>query len=599
MFVPSLGLTPHKNRWFFAASRTWVWLLLLLLAGPAWGAEPVTVTIDGVADEMLENVQAAIAVPFGLTREGAIDRPWLDRFRLQIPERVRAALEPYGYFSARTEVTVETPSPDEVVLLVQVQPGAAVRLDAVKVALAGPGRNEPKLRMLADSFPLHQGDILRQDHYEQAKGALIAQAVDLGYLYASFERHLLVVDRDTLRSEIELELDTGPLLFFESVLIHGAPNYPDPFLRRYLDFQEGERFSYHRLGQTQINYLDSDRFKDVLITPHLELVHEQSVPISIQLVPSDRRRLRPGIGYGTDTGPRASLRYQDVNIFHLGHELKIDTSVSTVKQEVEANYLIPSPTALQNVTALRFNLKSEKTDTYTSRLISTELERIHSLGPGLLGSLFLRLLDEDYRVGLTNNRSYMVLPGGRFSAHHFSDPVHPREGFLFGMEIRGTHPVLGSDSKLFQVLGNADYLLPLPWRLSLLTRGQCGTTLVSDKLAEIPTSLRFFAGGDKSVRGYAYQSLGPTDASGKVVGGKHMLAGSLELERGIFKDWGIASFYDVGNAFNAPGNVAWAQGAGLGVRYYSVVGPLRLDVAKRFGHHRRGYRLHISVGLSW
>jgi len=116
---------------------------------------------------------------------------------------------------------------------------------------------------------------------------------------------------------------------------------------------------------------------------------------------------------------------------------------------------------------------------------------------------------------------------------------------------------------------------------------------------DVPIPFRFFTGGDSSVRGYAYQSLGPKDARGNVVGGKHLLAGSIELERAIGTDWGIAAFYDAGNAFDDFGSFQLAQGVGLGVRYYTPVGPIRLDLARQAGVSDPQYRFHFTVGMQF
>lgn len=573
--------------------------LILGLAAPGFAADQLELQVHGLEGELLANVRAAVTPPVGLIRDGRLDRPWLERFRRQVPGLVRAALVPYGYFDPTVEVKIQESGGGKALLAVEVAAGKPVRVATVQLVLKGPGREEPQLRSMLATFPLQVGAVLRQEVYEAGKGALKSRAIDLGYLDATYVVHQLAVSRVDLRADIHLELETGPLYFFGPTLIHGDVDYPDAFLRRYLAFRRGERFAYPLLGQTQINLLDSDRFKDVLITPQRDLPTGQEVPIGIQLIPSERRRLRPGIGYGTDTGVRGSLRYQDVNLFHLGHELKVETGLSQVKKTLGADYLVPSPTALDNLTALHGSFDRENTDTYTSSKISVELERIHRLNSIALGSLFVRLQREDYQVGLSDSRSKMVIPGVRLTLRDLSDLIRPRSGYRLNLEVRGSHPALASDTELLQVLGDANLLLPLPWRLSLLGRSSWGWTLQSDPLAEIPASLRFFAGGDQSVRGYSYRSLGPRDASGEVVGGKQLATGSLELERAIGSDWGVACFYDTGNAFNSLNDLQWAQAAGIGVRYYTLIGPLRFDLARRVGEETGAYRVHISVGFVW
>jgi len=153
------------------------------------------------------------------------------------------------------------------------------------------------------------------------------------------------------------------------------------------------------------------------------------------------------------------------------------------------------------------------------------------------------------------------------------------------------------DTSLVQILAEGSYLVPLRWRLALHTRAQAGVSLLSDPLSDIPPSLRFFAGGDQSVRGYSYKSLGPRDASGKVVGGKQLLTSSIELERALFRDWGVSLFYDAGNAFNSFSAVSLFQGAGVGLHYYTSVGALNLSVARQLGVDNPSFHIHFTVGF--
>jgi translocation and assembly module TamA len=164
--------------------------------------------------------------------------------------------------------------------------------------------------------------------------------------------------------------------------------------------------------------------------------------------------------------------------------------------------------------------------------------------------------------------------------------------------VRGTHEIFGSGTSFGQILGEGNLLIPLPHRFSLFSRLQAGATYLPDPFQDLPATLRFFAGGDHSVRGYAYQSLGPKDSSGNVVGGRNLLVGSLQLERGFGKNWGGLIFYDLGNAFNNFQDIHFAQGAGIGVRYYTRVGPIEVDLARQINVDNPGFRLHVIVGFS-
>jgi len=559
--------------------------------------EPLQVIVVGVKGDELKNVQLALTLPAGLVHEGKVDKLWLDRFRNQIPEKVRQALEPFGYYDVRTKVSVETVEEGIYRLHVEVEPGKPVLVTSVKTSIRGQGAEEKALKELLKAFPLKNGDVLLHQKYEEAKGNLKTEALNLGYLDADFSVQAIRVSRAKRSAEIELTLETGSRYYFGEVRIEGAPEYPERFLRRYLNFQSGEAFSYPKIFQTQLNFNNSDRFQEVVILPEKESAKESWVPVQIRLTLSRPKRLRFGIGYGTDTGARITGNYQDFNFNHWGHELHAEANISERLQSFVTRYVMPSISDLNSFTSLRGGIEHERTKTYDSRAISFELEHTLSLGRGRLGSGYLQVRQEDFEVGEQDGRSRLVMPGIRFNERHYDDLVRPRKGYRYALELRGTDEFLGSDTGFLQLLLSGDLIVPLPWRFSFYGRAQGGFTLLSDPLRDLPPSVRFFAGGDRSVRSYVYQSLGPRDASGKVVGGKHLLVGSIELEKAIARIWAVAAFYDVGNAFNDFRKIDPQQGVGLGLRIYTPIGPIRLDVARQVGVRDPDFRIHLTVGF--
>ena len=572
-------------------------IICTCFALPAPAAEPIEIVVEGITGDALKNVEEALVIPHGLVRDGKVDRLWLDRFVGQADEKIRTALEPYGYYNATATVIVEESKEGEYRLRVRVQPGNQVRIEELKVSLQGTGAKERQLLDLVAAFPLEKGGVPLQQEYEQAKKSLKSMAVTLGYLDAEFSRHEIRITKSASIARIELVLDTGGRYFFNGVRIEGAPDYPDAFLRRNLAFKPGEPFSYAKLGESQLNFSNSDRFKKVVITPEKEKGEGFKVPVLVQLEPVPRRSLRPGIGYGTDTGARFSLLYRDLNMFHQGHEFYSNLYIAEKLQGLATGYIMPDSVDIRSSTTLQLNLQREEVTTYVSRLIAMELDRSRGFGRGELGTAYIKLQQEDFTIGAQNSGSRLVLPGLRFSGNHYDNPVRPAQGYHYELELRGTHPFLGSDTELLQFVGNGSYLFALPWRLSLHTRAVAGITLFSDPLQDLPPSLRFFAGGDQSVRGYSYKSLGPRDATGQVAGGKHLLTTSVELERALFKNWGVSAFYDVGNAFNSFTRIDMFQGAGIGLHYYTPIGALNLSLARQIGLDNPDYHIHFTVGF--
>lgn len=560
-------------------------------------ADQVEVVVEGIADDALENVRAALALPHGLVRDGKVDRLWLDRFAGQADEKIKAALEPYGYYNAQDTITVEEPEKGDFRVRVVVRPGNQVRIEELRVSLQGPGATAEQLRDLVAAFPLEKGGILLQQEYEQAKKALKSTAVSLGYLDADFPTHEIRINKGASSARVELVLDTGTRYSFDGIRIEGEPDYPDDFLRRNLAFRSGDIFSYAKLGETQLNFSNSEHFKKVIITPEKQKAEGFKVPVLVQLTPAPRWSLRPGIGYGTDTGARLSLRYRDLNMFHLGHEFYSNLFIAENLQGLATGYVWPDSKDIKSSTTLQLNLQRDDVTTYVSRLIAVELDRNRSLGHGDLGTAYIKLQQEDFTIGAQNSGSRLVLPGLRLNGDHYDNLIRPAHGYHYGFDLRGTHSFLGSDTELLQLVSDGSCLFALPWRLSLHARATAGITLLSDPLKDLPPSLRFFAGGDQSVRGYTYKSIGPRDATGQVVGGKHLLTGSVELERALFKNWGVSAFYDAGNAFNSFVKVSMFQGAGIGLHYYTPIGALNLFLARQIGIANPGYHIHFTVGF--
>jgi translocation and assembly module TamA len=572
-----------------------------LLVGPVGtlhAADPVEIEVNGIEGDAQKNVEETLALPAGLVRDGVVDQLWLKRFAGRAAQQARLALEPFGYYHAQVGVSIREVKPGRNYrLVVQVTPGEPVRVGEVAVELKGPGAGDRQLTRLAAGFPLAKGDVLLQTEYEHAKGNLQARAVALGFLDAAYTRHEIRIAPGELTARIRLTLETGARYFFDGVHIEGAGDYPEAYINRFVTFKQGEIFSSAKLAETQLNFTNSERFRQVVVTPEKEKAVDQRIPVLVQLTPAPRRSIRPGVGYGTDTGARFTVRYRDLNLFHLGHDLDLNLYAAERLQGFAGRYTIPSSRDIKSSTMFQLNLQQEDVDTYQTRLVAVEVDENRSFGRGELGTAYVKVQQERFTIAGQTSGSRLVLPGFRFSKEYFDDPVRPRRGFRYAVDIRGTSQVIGSDSALGQMIAEGNVLLPLPWRMGLQLRSKLGGTMLLDPLSDIPPSIRFFAGGDQSVRGYGYQSLGPRDATGQVVGGRHLIFASAELERHLYKNWGVSIFHDVGNAFSDLNDIKLFQAFGVGAHYYTPVGGLNLSIAKPLDSGWTRYRIVFTVGF--
>lgn len=587
-----------------------VWLLCLFLfllwpanfrnmTAVAYAEEPIDIIVTGVEAEARNNVLEALALPPSLVTDGKTDRQWLERFARQAEAKVLAALEPFGLYNASVTIHVDNPEKDRYILRVNVTPGRPVILSDVHVEVTGPGAAEAPLLEFAAAFPLKKGDVLLHRPYEEARQNIQMKAHDLGYLDADYTIHEIRINADATSAIVTLVLDTKEKYYFSTITLEGAPDYPDAFLRRYVPIAQGDVFSNAKLAETQYLLSNSERFRLVTVDARKEEAQNHQVPIRILLTPAAGISLRPGIGYGTDTGARFALRYRDLNVFSRGHEFNSNLFISERLQGLAANYIFPDSANIRSYTSAQFNIQREDAETYINSYVALELARTISFSKARQASVYIRFQQESYTIGDQDDTSRYVLPGIRFSDNYYDNLLRPTRGFRYALDLRGTNTALGSTTQLLQLIAEASHVLTLPWRLSLLTGAKTGITFFSDPLDDLPPSLRFFAGGDQSVRGYAYQSLGPCDSSGEVVGGKHMFAGHIDLQRAILEDWAVSLFYNAGNAFNSATDITLYQAVGAGIHYFTPVGALNLFVARQIAKDDPQFRIHFTVGFEF
>ena len=580
--------------------RFYLILFTLLLLPMTSSAKSVRLNIQGVDKELHKILESALALPASLISEDKINRSWLRYHQRQLPELVSASLEPYGYFHSQVESQVEEIKQGEYQLNVEVKPGQPLKVSTLELNVTGPGDSFPPLLQLLDSFPLHVDDILRQDIYKEGKAELLKGAVNLGYFDAKFQQHQILVNRDTQQVNIILQLESGARFQFGKTVFMDHGEYQERFLRRYLSYQEWDYFSQKKLDQTRKRMRDANLFRSINIQPVRDQVEEQQIPIKIDLKPAPRHQFFPGIGYGTDSGVRGSLRYRNRNLFHRGHEFQGDLRISEKNQYFLTTYTIPDLDHLDRMTRFHAGIIHEDNTSYESDKLFTEAEYIRPFYKKLNASLFIRQERERYWINDDSSElSRLLLSGVRLSWSQVDDLINPHRGIQMRLKLKGGADALFSNIDFLQFIGNITTIHPLPQKLSLVLHLRGAATWHSSSFNRIPASLRFFPGGGEGVRGYKYKTLGPKDNDGDYIGGKHLLVANIGLEKKLNPDWGIVIFTDIGNSFNKWSDYNTKQGAGIGANYYTSIGPLHFDVARPIGDQKKKWRLSLSIGAAW
>ena len=577
-------------------------LLMLALAAPAWAEVPLqgkkisTIKITGLSGEEQRN--AEIFLQLNRIKGEAIngDNEHYANYLLeQGKKQIGQSLQPFGYYQPAVSYTIENKGQDELTVIYQVKAGQPVRLKQVQVDLSGAAREDRRFQQLLADNPLQTGEPLNHKAYEEYKGKFEGLAQDRGYFDGDFTRHQIAVHKGERRADVDLAYASGPRYTNGPASFRsrdgGQLPLDEDFLQRYVQSAPGQPYLASERSQLQQDLQSSDYFAEVLVggEPNRE---NKTVPLDTQLTMNKNKHYLYGIGYSTDAGIRGRFDFDRRWINSRGHKFSLNTTLSQKDSSVDATYRIPAANPATDYYYGRAGAQYKTTDYRNSYLYA---EGGYNFKRGNWNHLYAAGLSKDnFRIGLTRADTNLLYPRARWTYTSTKNILDPKNGFQARAEVLGGVKGLISNVNFAQLNLDARYLYSFAPKQRLILKANGGATWTDD-FARLPPRLRYFAGGDRSLRGYDYERIGPRDASGTNVGGRYRYLGSAEYEYYFRDDMAAALFLDAGDAFKAKAKTKF--GAGLGFRYYSPVGPIRLDVGHGFDKKLGDkYRLHLTIG---
>lgn len=550
----------------------------LLLAGilSAISAAAGEVRIEGLEGDMLNNAKRHVVLYQRMDDEKLSVR-WRKTLYEDAPEQIRASLQPFGYYNAKVEGTL-TENADKWTAVYRVDPGRPVKVSAVDIRWEGAGAERPELIKALEKFPLKPRDVFVHQIYEDGKAALQDVAYELGFVKVKPVQHVVRVNPEENTAIIQLTLDTGPLYYFGKITLRQDVIAPE-LLQQFVDLKEGEPYSNQDLMEFQQGLTSSGWFSVVEVKPDFDAARNAVVPINVDLTPSKKHKLELGLGYATDVGVRGSVRWTNNRVNRLGHQAGASLTLARVTGTVSANYQIPIRNPRTDRLAFTTTYEYENLNDTDRDTVNLEAAFLHrTLDQKNYFKWFGDFRYERFSAGEEDNvTTHLVSPGVIARRRVLEKAEFIRRGYSVSADVRVASSALLSDTSFVRSDFNAVYLYPIGSRGRLNLRGEIGLSWVED-FDKYPASLRFFAGGDQSVRGYDYQDLGPTDSKGGVIGGKNLLVGSLEYDHRIVGKWVGAGFVDAGNAYDDTFDKVYV-GAGVGVRWLAPFGSVRVDLA--------------------
>lgn len=553
------------------------------------GIASAAVELEGLEPEL----QAAVLASLSLNREVCDAPNWrVDAQFRRTPREVRIALEANGYYSSRISSDLEF-ADDCWVARFGVEAGELVRLRTLGIAITGEGEADADFLSVLEAAMLESGQPLSHARYEQLKSGLLNVSRRKGYAAAQFAENRIDVYPEERAADIALNFDSGPRYAFGEVIVN--QDFLDrELVTRYLDFEPGSPFDREVLTDLYNDLIDSEYFSLVNVQPLAANLETRRIPVQVDLAPGNRLILSYGGGFATDTGPRFRFSRFNRRLNDRGAQLSFNTELSPVLSEFLVTYRFPYGDPREEWISFDSGLKREDSDSTRSDSLEFGARRIIKRGSDWQQTQFLDLLVEDFEIADTRDRTTILQPGTSWIRLRADNTIRPDRGDRLYFELSAASDELGSDTSFIQTVADSRWIRTVSPRARVLTRLRGAVTWNRD-FNELPPSARYFAGGDNSVRGYEFRSQGPVDADGDVVGGDRLIVGSVEYEYSLREKWSVATFFDVGNAFHK-NDLDSVAGFGVGTRWQSPLGPIRIDVARPLDGIERDLRLHISLG---
>lgn len=578
-------------------------MLFCLACASAQAAQVKRVDIRGLDEAIANNVRDALSLEDAIGKQVSDRR--LDYLLEQAEAETRDVLEPYGYYSPQIRVTASSDR-NALVVTIDVQRGEPVRVRKVAYDIEGPGAQDQYLTQDIDATRPHTGTVFDQGAYEAGKTKITQRLAQRGYFDADFINHRVEVTRAANAADVDLRWTSGERYEMGPTTFDQEPTeiIRPQLLERLVYWDEGDYYHQGRLDRLRKSLVALDYFGRIDIVPLAGDAKDLRVPIQVTLEPAKRSIYTAGLSYGTDSGPGARFGLERRYLNKRGHKALAQVDYAQKRKLATVQYRVPAFKWLDGWYAASLQFADEQSRYIDNRRTELAFSRTGQINQKLDAAVSLHVLRErwayvDPVTKITSPFQTASLSFPQVDLHYIGvdDRLYPRHGIGTTFSARGGSA--GHGGGFVQAHVRAQWFHGLGPQDRLILRGELGYTAAKDAL-QLPPSLRFFAGGDRSIRGYNWREVGPRqlDPSGHYLfayGAKNVVTSGAEYERYFNASWGAAAFVDGGSAFNGR-KLDWHTGVGVGVRWRSPVGPVRIDIARGLNHPDSPFTLHLNIG---
>ncbi len=513
-----------------------------------------------------------------------------------VPQAAEAAAT-QGYFSAQVDVAVDR-SKQPVEVTITVSPGLQTTISDVRINVTGAAtatvEGHAVIARMREDWLLPRSDTFNQRTWNAAKDATVRTMAANSYAAARMTESEAKVDPEARSADLSVTLDSGPAFHFGRFDFNGLNRYTPEMVNNFSSIRPGSLYNEQVLDDFVRRLLASGYFASVQATIDADPANAKAAPVTFAFIEAPTRRLEAGLGYSTDTEYRVSASYVNLDTFGSALQFYADARIETKHQQASVRLVRP-PTAGgwidsygMQLTGTDIENLQTKTASITGRRRALDERRTPAFGLGFY-------IDEQTPSGFDTIRSHALYVDGEYTWRNVDSLLEPTRGWMANVKVGAGIP--GASTEQFgRVIARAVAWYPLSKSNSLSARVEVGA-VIADTRDGIPSNFLFRTGGDTTVRGYAFESLGVQQGDA-IVGGRYLAVASVEAVHWVTPAWGIAAFVDAGNAADTPSDALDpALGYGIGARLRTPIGPFRLDLA--YGQESKSVRVHFSVGLSF
>ncbi|RBW46572.1 outer membrane protein assembly factor [Psychromonas sp. B3M02] len=509
----------------------------------------------------------------------------------EVEETAKESLTALGYYQPEITTSINEQGDKQTVIL-NVNLGQRITITEVDLRITGEALQDANFQQYMLDFPIKEGGYLNHSEYAAAKSRFTSLAQRYGYFDAEFSKSSVEVTQKNNTAIVHLWFDSGIRYQFGE-LFFDIDTPAEKYIRSLVNFNVGDPFDTNILNSYNQELNQTGYFKSISILPNMEKKQVRSIPLHVITYMNPEDSFTAGLGFSTDEGVRGTFGWTRPWINQYGHSIEASLTASDPKQEASIVYKIPIDDPLYNYYSIQNGYKMlDQNDTDTKQYV-VSFNRHWRLDNDWLRTIYLRYDNESGTQGQQDFSTALILPGISFSKTRSRGGINVDWGDKKQVFFEFAEDSLLSTDDVVKVYGQTKFIRTYSGH-QFVASAEVGA-IFSESIYDVPSSMRFFTGGDQSIRGYGYEDIAPEDSDGYLIGGSYLATASLEYRFPIAESWKLAVFSDVGTATD-DFSEALSKSVGGGVVWASPVGPIRLYVAAPLTDTGDSFKIHFMIG---